>query len=190
MIEYGSVSAPSYDLDGFVAHLNAKSADGWDVVSVATAGADLVGILRREATVASFTAAVETPSESVSSMLSSVVSDPVSSYIPSEPISASVPTISVPEPVVITPEPMPVTITPEPISYQPSVNEPAGWATAPEPAPAQAPAPVVQAAPVVTTPAGWYPDPSSRFEMRYWDGNAWTEHVSRQGQQYTDPPVA
>ena len=39
-------------------------------------------------------------------------------------------------------------------------------------------------------PAGWYADPSSRYELRYWDGNQWTEHVSRAGQQYTDPPVA
>ena len=39
-------------------------------------------------------------------------------------------------------------------------------------------------------PAGWYADPSSRFEVRYWDGAQWTEYVSRGGQQYTDPPVA
>ncbi len=39
-------------------------------------------------------------------------------------------------------------------------------------------------------PAGWYADPSGRYELRYWDGSAWTEHVSRAGQQYTDPPVA
>ena len=39
-------------------------------------------------------------------------------------------------------------------------------------------------------PAAWYPDPSKRFELRYWDGSTWTEHVSRAGQQYTDPPVA
>jgi hypothetical protein len=43
---------------------------------------------------------------------------------------------------------------------------------------------------VSLTPAGWYPDPSGRFEMRYWDGTAWTEHVARGGQQFTDPPVA
>ena len=42
----------------------------------------------------------------------------------------------------------------------------------------------------MSTPADWYPDPSGRHEVRYWDGNAWTEHVSRAGQQYTDPPVA
>ena len=39
-------------------------------------------------------------------------------------------------------------------------------------------------------PAGWYADPSSRYELRYWDGTQWTEHVSRGGQQFTDPPVA
>ena len=39
-------------------------------------------------------------------------------------------------------------------------------------------------------PAAWYPDPSGRFELRYWNGSAWTEHVSRSGQQFTDPPVA
>lgn len=39
-------------------------------------------------------------------------------------------------------------------------------------------------------PAGWYADPSGRFELRYWNGDKWTEHVSRAGQQSTDPPVA
>ena len=41
-----------------------------------------------------------------------------------------------------------------------------------------------------SVPAGWYADPAGRYELRYWDGSAWTEHVSRNGQQYTDPPVA
>jgi hypothetical protein len=101
----------------------------------------------------------------------------------------------------------------------PAVDEPAGWAVAPdsandaapaaeeipvvatgaaaaaaepvaaEPSPAPAPAPAPEPAPVVTTPAGWYPDPSGRYELRYWDGTQWTEHVARQGQQFTDPPV-
>lgn len=39
-------------------------------------------------------------------------------------------------------------------------------------------------------PQGWYDDPSGRFQYRYWDGTQWTEHVSRDGQQYVDPPVA
>ena len=102
--------------------------------------------------------------------------------------------------------------TPEPA---PAVAEPAGWGVAPEqagtghgahrrPHPGQhlsagadlsagraagaAYQPAAQAAPAV--PAGWYADPAGRFELRYWDGSTWTEHVSRAGQQYTDPPVA
>jgi len=39
-------------------------------------------------------------------------------------------------------------------------------------------------------PANWYADPSGRFELRYWNGTEWTEHVARSGQQFTDPPVA
>lgn len=38
--------------------------------------------------------------------------------------------------------------------------------------------------------AAWYADPSGRYELRYWDGQEWTEHVARGGQQFTDPPVA
>ena len=45
-------------------------------------------------------------------------------------------------------------------------------------------------APSSGAPAAWYADPSGRFELRYWDGKEWTEHVARGGQQFTDPPVA
>ena len=50
----------------------------------------------------------------------------------------------------------------------------------------------VSAPPATSTgaPAAWYADPSGRFELRYWDGKEWTEHVARGGQQFTDPPVA
>ena len=41
-----------------------------------------------------------------------------------------------------------------------------------------------------TVAADWYADPAGRYELRYWNGTAWTEHVSRNGQQFTDPPVA
>ena len=63
-------------------------------------------------------------------------------------------------------------------------------APAAEPMAAAAPAPAPAPAPADAVPAGWYPDPSSRFELRYWDGTRWTEHGSRGGQQSTDPPVA
>jgi|TARA_B110000459_G_scaffold107996_1_gene119836 hypothetical protein len=35
--------------------------------------------------------------------------------------------------------------------------------------------------------AGWYPDPASRFELRYHNGVAWTADVSTNGDRYVDP---
>jgi len=36
-------------------------------------------------------------------------------------------------------------------------------------------------------PAGWLADPTGRHELRYWDGTAWTAHVSDTGAQSGDP---
>ena len=36
--------------------------------------------------------------------------------------------------------------------------------------------------------ADWYPDPSGRFQFRYWDGESWTGHVSTDGNTDWDPP--
>lgn len=35
--------------------------------------------------------------------------------------------------------------------------------------------------------ANWYPDPTGRNEHRYWDGAAWTDHVSNRGVTGVDP---
>jgi hypothetical protein len=35
--------------------------------------------------------------------------------------------------------------------------------------------------------AGWHPDPSGAHQLRYWDGQIWTDSVSDEGQQTTDP---
>ncbi len=35
-------------------------------------------------------------------------------------------------------------------------------------------------------PPNWYPDPSARHELRYWDGQIWTTHVSTGGRQSVD----
>lgn len=51
---------------------------------------------------------------------------------------------------------------------------------------AAAPAPAPQPSPT-TAPAGWVTDPSGRHELRYWDGTAWTSHVSDQGVTSSDP---
>ena len=39
---------------------------------------------------------------------------------------------------------------------------------------------------MTNTPANWYDDPTGRHQHRYWDGNAWTSHVSDNGIQGTD----
>jgi len=36
-------------------------------------------------------------------------------------------------------------------------------------------------------PRGWLNDPTGRHELRYWDGDRWTEHVSDAGIQGSDP---
>lgn len=65
------------------------------------------------------------------------------------------------------------------------------WASnAPAPG---APQPMFQqptAPPVAATsgpPAGWHPDPHGRYQLRYWDGQTWTSHVSTNGQTGVDP---
>ncbi|CAN5444060.1 hypothetical protein BH10ACT2_BH10ACT2_21540 [soil metagenome] len=83
-----------------------------------------------------------------------------------------------------------------PLTPSAPASEPAGWAVAPEPSPtpaAMAPISTPSFQPAAATPAvpaGWYADPAGRFDLRYWDGTTWTEHVSRAGQQYTDSPTA
>jgi uncharacterized protein YxjI len=37
------------------------------------------------------------------------------------------------------------------------------------------------------TAADWYPDPGRRHEVRYWDGQAWTDWVTDNGVQTSDP---
>lgn len=55
------------------------------------------------------------------------------------------------------------------------------------PSPGAAPA---TAGDAPSVPANWYKDPSGRFELRYWNGSAWTEHVATGGRQSTDAPRA
>ncbi|MFZ9383344.1 MAG: DUF2510 domain-containing protein [Ilumatobacteraceae bacterium] len=89
-----------------------------------------------------------------------------------------------------------------------ATNEPSGWGAArTTDAAASAPTQVVATTAAVNTssgdtgstatsstgtpsvPADWYKDPSGRYEYRYWDGQKWTEHVSRAGTVYKDPPT-
>lgn len=41
-------------------------------------------------------------------------------------------------------------------------------------------------------PAGWYPNPTDATQLRWWDGNAWTDHTAPSGgttQGWSTPPV-
>jgi hypothetical protein len=40
---------------------------------------------------------------------------------------------------------------------------------------------------MVHPPPHWYPDPTTRHELRFWDGARWTEHVVSAGRQQVDP---
>jgi len=201
MQEFSSVTASSYDADSLAPLLNEKAADGWSVVSIVAAGTNIVAYLQREAD-----DHATTPDETADTTLDTV--DDVAASVPTygDTPGDDAPADEAPVEEAVTPDASPV-------------DEPAGWANAPEqtietpvlaadtadtsiadlaaqvsePEPVAAAEPVVaEAAPAAgsTVPAGWYADPSGRFELRYWDGAAWTEHVSRAGQQFTDPPVA
>ncbi len=53
---------------------------------------------------------------------------------------------------------------------------------------AELPDPLVPVPPAPGSTAEWRADPFGRFELRYWDGFGWTEHVHGDGGQDTDPP--
>lgn len=198
MQEFSSVTASSYDAESLAPLLNEKAADGWSVVSIVAAGTNIVAYLEREADEAAAAPADDVAATEPTAPDATPDTDESAADSPFVPVAAAAAATAA------------VDETPAP------VDEPAGWASAPdeqaaepaeasvadlaaqvsepEPEPAVAEPAVAEAAaaPVADSavPAGWYADPSGRFELRYWDGAAWTEHVSRAGQQFTDPPVA
>jgi Protein of unknown function (DUF2510) len=197
MQEFSSVTASSYDADSLTPLLNEKAAEGWDVVSIVSAGTNIVAYLSRESGELDMIeeAALEVAVEEA------IVEEAAAEVAIEEAIvEEAALEVAVEEAIV------------EEAAAE--ISEPAGWAAAPEETEAPADDSIAaevdetEAAPVLATaapavsapepapaaepavPAGWYADPSGRYELRYWDGAAWTEHVSRAGQQFTDPPVA
>ena len=82
-----------------------------------------------------------------------------------------------------------VTVAPYPgmKAGAPAANTPLGGPLSDS---AQAPTPTASntSATSPNVPANWYPDPSKRYELRYWNGSAWTAHVATGGVQSTDEP--
>ena len=187
MQEFSSISVSQYEAGSLAGQLTEQSRDGWSVVSIVSTGSTVTAYLSREAS-ADASAPPDMPAETSADEVTPESTPEPAAEPTSEPAAAAMPDIA-PAPAEessgwatstdITPtaaEPsLPSSsagVTPEPAAAAPAAETPAAAATA------------------GGAPAGWYADPSSRFELRYWDGGQWTEHVSRAGQQYTDPPVA
>src|SRR3954454_10897932 len=162
MFEYASVSASAYDTTSLVSKINEQASSGWEVVAIVATGGDVTAFLKRDASDDS-----STNGDIAAAAEIAAVSEP--SGWGAEPT---------PEP---DPEPALQDVAPEAI---------AATDTAYMEATTVEPAATSTVAAVSSVPAGWHPDPSKRYEMRYWDGEKWTEYVSSQGQTYTDPPVA
>ena len=171
MYEFDSVSVSTFEASTLTAKLTEKSSEGWDVVAVVPTGNDITAFLRR---------ATAESSTSTGSLESDVGATTVAAAVASEPAGWA----SAPESTTAATS---SGWAEQGSSWSGSATPAAGaaWGSGAQTPSAPAPA---QATPAV--PAGWYADPALRFELRYWDGSAWTEHVSRAGQQYTDPPVA
>ena len=169
MYEFDSVSVSTYEASSLAAKLTEKSGDGWEIVAIVPTGSDITAYVKRSSS-----------SDGTTATTPAVTEDAASTWGTSTDGAATTAAVT--------------------------ATEPAGWGSAPESTttPADtgastwgpsasttgAAAPVAAAPATPSVPAGWYADPANRYELRYWDGSAWTEHVSRAGQQYTDPPVA
>jgi Protein of unknown function (DUF2510) len=205
MTTFVTVSSPSYDAPSLASKLTEKTDDGWTVVAIVPAGSEITAFLSRDqaADVAGASAAAAEPAaDSSAGEADEPAADSDEGAAADESPAPAVAVAAAPaEPAgwgaaPETPAPVVVPATPtiDPVpgfepapAYQPS---PATTPTVVATVPVAAPTPPAPAAPVSSVPAGWYSDPSGRFELRYWDGSQWSEHVSRGGQQFTDAPTA
>jgi len=150
MQEFSSVTASSYDADALAPLLSEKSADGWDVVSIVSAGTNIVAYLSRATTGDAATDEVDTAFVPVPVDVEPVDEEPAAQDTAPEDTGADDTVADAP-------------------AVEP-VDEPAGWGTAPEatetesePEPVVAPVaeePAAAAAAESAVPPGWYADPS------------------------------
>jgi hypothetical protein len=200
MYEFDTVSVSAFEASELAATLTEKSAEGWDVAAVVTAGSDVVAYLRRatggESAKQDETAAERAPDEA--QPVSTLGTDSERERATAEPVAASTSASDLLAGGGGAAAPRHTGGTGWGAGTDTS-SPAGGWGTTDASRPAsesgswggsaqQTTTPAAPSTPSV--PAGWYADPAGRYELRYWDGGAWTEHVSRAGQQYTDPPVA
>jgi hypothetical protein len=185
MYEFDSVSVSTYEAASLAAKLSEKSADGWEVVAIVPAGSDITAYVKRA------TNGATTGSEARATTEAPVTTEAAAATgaAAAEPAGWGT---------------APASTSGGTSWGQTSGSESgsswgttgtsgtsgasSGWGAGTSTGATTQTTPTQPATPSV--PAGWYHDPAGRYELRYWDGSAWTEHVSRGGQQYTDPPVA
>ncbi|MFM8529525.1 MAG: DUF2510 domain-containing protein [Ilumatobacteraceae bacterium] len=179
MKNFRTVSVPASDHASLADRLSSMSAEGWEVVTIVSAGGEVVAFLEREGeasasqpAAASVTTRVD-PVAEAGGWAASTTASPVGSSATVSPVASPVPAASTAAPTQVMPAVEPVVQQNVQQQVQQQVQQPA-QATIP-------------ATPAV--PADWYKDPSGRFELRYWNGTKWTEHVARGGKQFVDPPV-
>jgi len=200
MQEFESISASSYDPSALATKLTAKAADGWSVVAIVPTGGDVTAFLSRGNSGSD--AAMPDTAQPANEGSTAEGAAPI--IVPAENMADTNDSLDTAEPVA---EPAGWAIAPEAAAATAAATSPtlagsgstatsqsgmdnAGAAPVAAAAAAPAAAAPPEPAPAPSVPAGWYADPAGRFELRYWDGTTWTEHVSRAGQQFTDPPVA
>ena len=210
MYDFESVSVSSYEAGSLAATLTEKSAEGWDVVAIVPAGSDVVAYLRRasdeDGETSGSTDAQITDGTSNTIALAESTNDSAADLLTPTSVSSepAVPETAASDTDITSPTSTPSSSETGGTGWGASDDTAAGaaalgaaasganaggWSSGSDSSwSGSAQQAATPATPAV--PAGWYADPAGRFELRYWDGSAWTEHVSRQGQQYTDPPVA
>jgi hypothetical protein len=170
MLEFSSISVSTYDSASLAERLTERSAEGWDVVSIVQTGTTVTAFISRPA---GGTSPVVVPEVvEATTFTGSYNSQPESSQETTSVAAVSEGsghTTTATETVAATQTSTDTDTIADSIAATGASAETTGNAVA---------------------PAGWYADPAHRFELRYWDGDKWTEYVSRGGQQFTDPPVA
>ena len=194
MQEFSSVTASSYDAESLAPLLTEKAAAGWDVISIVAAGTNVVAYLSRD------NATAGSPAAEIETEVAPALSGDDASHMPAATADTAESPLEVADEAT-------VSSAADDTGDQSNDEAPSGSVIAAGDVVAESADPAAEAgtsidseaatdagaaaaAAASTVPAGWYADPSGRYELRYWDGNAWTEHVSRSGQQFTDPPVA
>ncbi|MEX2627949.1 MAG: DUF2510 domain-containing protein [Ilumatobacteraceae bacterium] len=207
MQEFSSISVSSYDAAALTGRLTEASSEGWDVVAIVPAGTSVIAYLARASTGAPSSAATDATAATTTAgddefgfrLGSSGVPEAAAAETALSDDTATTSTGSPVEPAGWASEPEPAAPTPTPEPRPEVEPTPAAPVPTPDPDPTPEPDPApahaetqaaAEQAQAAAAPAGWYADPAGRYELRYWDGSQWTEHVSRAGQQYTDPPVA